>query len=432
MTTSVVIFGVSDRAFLWRERMGAIIERCCGLDVHQATVVACVLVGPADRKPKKEVRTFGTFTRDLLALREWLREAGCTHVGMESTGVYWKPIYAVLEGDFELVVGNAHHIKNVPGRKTDVKDSEWIADLMRHGLIAKSFVPPKPIRELRDLMRYRRKLVESRSAERNRLLKLLETANIKISSVATNAFGKSGMRMLKALAAGETAAEAMADLALGLLRKKLPALQGALDGRIDDHHRFLLRLQLDRLAQVDADLARLETYIDQKLEPYRAQQQALQAIPGVGPLHAAAIIAEVGVDMTVFHSEHHLAAWAGVCPGNNQTAGKPRNERTRKGNVHLRTTLVEAAQSAVRTRGSYFRAKFYRLKARRGHKRAAVAIAHKILLVVHHLLATGTAYRELGERYLDALAPQRTTRQLVRRLEDLGYRVHLEASPAPP
>ncbi len=230
--------------------MDAIVECCCGLDVHQATVVACVLVGRADQKPKKEVRTFGTFTRDLLALRDWLREAGCTHVGMESTGVYWRPVYAVLEGDFELIVGNAHHIKNVPGRKTDVKDSEWIADLLRHGLVAKSFVPPKPIRELRDLMRYRRKLVEARSAERNRLLKLLETANIKVSSVATDVFGKSGRLMLAALAKGETTAEAMAELAQGLLRKKLPALREALDGRVDEHHRFLLRLQLDRIDAV--------------------------------------------------------------------------------------------------------------------------------------------------------------------------------------
>lgn len=410
--------------------MEAIIERCCGLDVHQASVVACLLIGRADQRVKKEVRTFGTFTRDLLELRDWLQVAGCTHVAMESTGVYWKPVYAVLEGGFELIVGNAHHIQNVPGRKTDVKDSEWIADLVRHGLIAKSFVPPKPIRELRDLMRYRCKLVESRASERNRLLKLLETANIKVSSVATNVFGKSGMKMLKAIAEGQTDAMAMADLAEGLLRKKIPALQGALEGHVDEHHRLLLRVQLRRLRLVDKDIAEVDKYVDGKLEPYRVAQRMLQDIPGVGAHTAAAVIAEIGVDMSVFPTERHLAAWAGVCPGNNESAGKKRASGTRKGNRHLRKVLVEASKGAVRKRGSYFKSKYYALKARRGVGRAAMAIAHKILTVVYRILADGVAYQDLGDRYLDAHASRRTATHLVRRLERLGYRVHVEPAAA--
>src|SRR5213594_641798 len=248
--------------------MEAIVERVCGLDVHQATVVACLLVGQAHEKPRKEIRTFAAFTEDLMKLREWLQSEGCTHVAMESTGVYWRPVYAILEDAFEIIVGNAHHIRNVPGRKTDVKDSEWIADLVRHGLIAKSFVPPKPIRELRDLLRYRRKLVESRTAERNRLLKLLETANIKLASVASDVFGVSGMGMLRAILKGEATPEQMAQLAKGRMRRKVDDLVLALDGRVEEHHRFLLGLQISRLEQADADVARLDQRIDERLNPY--------------------------------------------------------------------------------------------------------------------------------------------------------------------
>jgi transposase len=406
--------------------MEAIVERCCGLDVHQAQVTACLLVGRAGQRAKKEVRKFGTFTRDLLALRDWLRESGCTVVAMESTGVYWKPVYAVLEDDFELVVGNAFHIKNVPGRKTDVMDAEWIADLLRHGLIAKSFVPPKPIRELRDLMRYRSKLVDSRSSERNRLLKLLETANIKISSVATDVFGKSGMLMLEAMAAGDATPQAMADLAQGVLRKKIDALQGALDGRVGEHHRFLLRLQLDRLKAVGSDLRQLDAYIDAKLEPYRLAQQALEQIPGIGAHTAAAILSEVGSDMTAFPSAGHFAAWVGVCPGNNESAGKKMRAGARKGNRHLRKAFVEASLGAIRKRGSYLKAKYYRLKARCGVQRAAIAIAHKLAIAVYQVLSHGAPYVDLGEAYLDKLTTRRTTNNLVRRLEALGYRVQLE------
>lgn len=405
--------------------MEPIVERCCGLDVHQATVVACLLVGSANQRPRKEVRSFGTKTRELMALRDWLRENGCTHVGMEATGIYWKPVHAVLEDDFEVVVGNAHHIKNVPGRKTDVKDSEWIADLLRHGLIAKSFVPPKPIRELRDLLRYRRKLVESRSAERNRLQKLLETANIKLASVASDVFGVSGMAMLKALVHGDATPAEMAQLAKKRLRQKLGELELALEGKVEEHHRFVLEIQLSRLDEVDKHIAKLDERIDGKLTPYREHHVRLAQIPGVDRVLAAVMIAELGTDMTVFKSAGHLAAWAGVCPGNNESAGKKKKGTARKGNVHLMTALVEAAHGASRKKDSYFKDKFFRLKARRGYLRAAVAIAHKILKAVYVMLSTGADYRELGAAYLDAVDSRRVTGNLVRRLERLGYDVKI-------
>jgi len=410
--------------------MEPIIERCCGLDVHQATVVACLLVGEATKKPRKEVRSFSAVTRELLKLRDWLIAEGCTHVAMESTGVYWKPVYALLEDHFQLVVGNAQHMKNVPGRKTDVKDSEWIADLLRHGLIARSFVPPKPFRELRDLVRYRRKLVESRTAERNRLLKLLETANIKIASVVSNVFGVSGMAMLGALLTGVCTPEQMAQLAKKRMRSKIPELEVALEGTLEEHHRFLLGMQLSRLQQVDAHIEQLDKRLNQKLKPYQDQHQRLTKIPGVDHVVAAGLIAEIGVDMSVFHSSAHLAAWTGVCPGNNESAGKRKNGRHRKGNRFLQTLLVEAAQSAAMKKGSYFKNKFHRLKARRGHKRAAMAIAHKILVAAYATLATGADYRELGEHYLDTVNQVAVTRTLVRRLEKLGYAVALEKKAA--
>ena len=412
--------------------MEVIIERCCGLDVHQETVVACVLIGAPGERPRKEIRTFRTMTRDLEELRDWLQELGVTQVGMESTGVYWRPVYAVLEGHFELIVGNARHIRNVPGRKTDVKDAEWIADLVRHGLIAKSYVPPRPLRELRELLRYRRKLVESQAAERNRLLKLLETANIKLASVASDVFGVSGRAMLRALIAGETSAEAMADLARGLLRRKRADLILALDGRLEEHHRFLLAMQLRRLEAIEADIAALDLRIDERLEPYRAPHTLLMQIPGVDWVVAAVLIAEIGVDMSVFVSVYHLAAWAGVCPGNHESAGRQRSGRARKGNVHLRAILVGAAMSATRTKGSYLKDKFHRLKARRGGLRAALAIAHKILVSAYHMLANNLPYRDLGEAYLDQISQTRTVANLKRRLERLGYNVTLEpkANPA--
>lgn len=405
--------------------MQILVERGCGLDVHQATVVACLLLVGKDGRVQKQMRTFGTTTRELVSLREWLLGNGCTHLAMESTGVYWKPVYTILEGALEMVVANAQHVKKVPGRKTDVKDAEWLADLLCHGLLRSSFVPPKPIRELRDLTRYRRKLVQSQAAERNRLLKLLESANIKLASVASDVFGVSGRLMLRALIEGKASPQEMAELAKKQLRKKIPELELALEGRVEEHHRFLLKLQLDRLESVEKDLEVLEQRMQQKLEPYTAQQALLDEIPGVDWTLAAVIIAELGVHMSVFDNVSQLASWAGVCPGNNESAGKRKSSRIPKGNVYLKSALVEAANSAAKAKGTYLRDKFYRLKARRGYKRAAVAIAHKILMAIYHMLSQQVSYNDLGDLYLDKLNKHHLTRNLIHRLERLGYTVTL-------
>jgi transposase len=411
--------------------MQTLVERGCGLDVHQATVMACLLIVRRDGRVQKQLRTFGTSTRELLSLREWLLSESCTHVALESTGVYWKPVYTILEGALQMVVANAQHVKKVPGRKTDVKDAEWIADLLCHGLLRSSFVPPKPIRALRDLTRYRRKLVESQAAERNRLLKLLETANIKLSSVASDVFGVSGRLMLRALIEGKATPREMAELAKKKLRSKLSQLELALEGKLEEHHRFLLKLQLDRLERVEGDLKALEQHIQKKLQPYATQLALLQEIPGVERTLAAVIIAELGIDMSVFQSVSQLASWAGVCPGNNESAGKRKSSRIPKGNVYLKTALVEAANSAARAKTTYLRDKFYRLKARRGYKRAAVAIAHKILVAIYHMLSRNVSYNDLGDLYLDKLNKHHLTRNLVHRLERLGYSVTLTLQPTP-
>lgn len=408
--------------------MEAIVERCCGLDVHQASVMACLLVGAANQRVRRESRKFGTMTRDLNELRDWLKEKGCTHVVMESTGVYWMPVYAALEGHFTLIVGNAQHIKNVPGRKTDRKDSEWLADLGRHGLIRPSFVPPPPLRELRELLRYRRKLVEAKTAERNRLLRLLETANVKLAAVMSDVFGASGQLMLRAILNGQSTPLEIAQLAKAGLRKKIPELTLALDGHLEESHRFVLGMQLDRLEQVEADIAKLEARIHEKLTPYQTHHERLTQIPGVDWVGAATIIAEMGVDMTVFPTAEQAAAWAGVCPGNNESAGKHKGQAARKGNVHLMMVLVQAAVCASRKKGSYLKAKYWRLAARRGKKRAAVAIAHKILVAAYHMLATSSDYKDLGTAYLEHLKP--TKNNLVKRLEELGYQVILKPKPS--
>jgi transposase len=405
--------------------MEVLLERCAGLDVHQASVVCCVLIGAPGRKAQKLLRRFGTTTRELEALKAWLVEHGVTHVGMESTGVYWKPVYAVLEGHFELIVGNAHHIKNVPGRKTDVKDAEWIAQLVRHGLVRRSFVPPPAIRDLRELVRCRRTLIETRTAARNRVLKLLEGAGIKLSGVASDAFGVSGRAMLEALAAGATDAAGMAGLARGRMRRKAAELEAALEGRLREHQRFLLAMHLRQLEAIERDLEAIDARIEAQLEPFRAQRELLMRIPGVDRVTAAVIIAEIGTDMAVFATARRLAAWAGVAPGNYESAGRPKGAAVRRGNVFLKAALFAAASAAVRTKGSYYRDKYHRLRARRGPVRALLAIAHKLLLAAFHLLATGEAFRDLGEGYLDQITRKRSTARLVQRLSSLGYEVML-------
>jgi len=410
--------------------MEMIVERGCGLDVHQRTVVACLLTGAAGTKPTKQLRTFGTTTGELEQLRDWLKAERCTHVLMESTGVYWVPVYSVLEGSFEIVVGNAQRIRNVPGRKSDVKDSDWLSQLLRHGLVQKSFVPPKAIRQLRELLRFRRELVEARAAERNRLIKLLESANLKLASVASDVFGVSGMAMLRALAQGQRDPVQLAELARGLLRHKLGPLTQALAGRFEQHHALLLKHQLKRLDETEAHIREVEQDIDRRMEPYREQQQRLMEIPGVDRILAATLIAELGVDMSVFKSAGHLASWAGISPGLNRSAGKDLSAHAPLGNPYIRRALVQAATAATHCKRGYLRDKFYRLKARRGYRRAIVAIAHKILIAVYHMLSSGSHYKDLGDNYLDLIDRSRVKSQLVRRLQRMGYEVILHQKTA--
>ena len=401
--------------------METVIKRCCGLDVHQGSVVACIIITER-RKPRREIRTFGTMTKDLEALRDWLKAEGITHVAMESTGVYWRPVHNLLHGSFDLIVANAHHITSVPGRKTDVKDAEWIAN---HGLINASYVPTPEIAELRDLTRYRRKLVSTASAERNRTLKLLQTANIKLASVAADVFGVSGLAMLRALASGAMMADEMADLARGRMRRKLAPLAAALDGRVTDHHRFLLTVALGRLDAIERDIALLDERIAAKVAPYDRQIALLMQIPGVDRLSAIAVIAEIGIDLSHWATAGKLAAWAGLCPGNYESAGRAQGAGIRRGNVHLKAALYVAASAAARQRGSYLKDKYHRLRARRGARRAGVAIAHKIIVSAWYMLTREVPYQDLGDAYLDRLAEHRVTRSLVRRLKGLGYEVTL-------
>ena len=406
--------------------MEVLVPRGCGLDVHQSTVVACLLTGEPGRLPRKQVRTFSAMTAGLIEMRDWLKSADCTAVAMEATGVYWQPVYHLLERDFDLVVANARHIKAVPGRKTDVKDAEWIADLLRHGLLRPSYVPPPELRELRALLRYRVKLVNARSAERNRVTKLLERCNIKLSSVASDIFGLSGRLMLDALRRGQSGPEEMAGLAKGRMRSKLPLLKLALEGRMEAHHRQLLSMQLDRIDRLDRDLAQMDAKLQAKLRPYAHQVELLDGIPGVNWVTAVTVIAEIGIKMSQWPTVGQLTSWAGLCPGQNESAGKRGVGKIRPGNPYLRSALVEAAVAATCAKGCYFREKYYRLKARRGHKRAIVAVAHKILVAIYHVLGSETPYQELGADYFERLEPERLKRNLVCRLERLGYQVHLE------
>jgi transposase len=410
--------------------MEVVYERCGGLDVHKQRVVACVVVSAPGGPPRKAVRTFGTMTEDLERLAAWLAAEGVTHVAMESTGVFWQPVWNVLEAapaGFVLLLVNAQHVKAVPGRKTDVKDSEWLADLLRHGLLRASFVPDRPQRELRELTRYRRALLQERAAAVNRLQKTLEGANIKLAAVASDTLGVSGRRMLEALVAGGADAAALADLAKGRLRKKLPELERALTGRFGAHQRFLVAQQLAHVDDLDAAIAALDAEVAARLRPCAAEVARLDAIPGVGQRTAELLVAEVGTDLRRFPTAGHLASWAGMCPGNHESAGKRLSGRTRKGNRYLRAALVEAAQAAARSRHTYLAAQGRRLTVRRGRKRAMLAVGHSILVIVYHLLTRPDAvYQDLGPHYLDRRDREHLERRLVGRLEALGYRVALE------
>jgi len=408
--------------------MDQLIERCGGLDVHRDTVAACVRVPGPNGKRQQEVRTFGTTAAELLALRDWLEAHGVTHVAMESTGVYWKPVFYVLEEAFTCLLVNATHIKQVPGRKTDVKDCVWIAQCLECGLLRGSFVPPAPIRELRDLTRHRRVLIEERTRAANRLHKLLQDAGIKLASVATDILGVSGRAMLEALVRGTTDPDVLADLARGKLRKKLPALRHALAGRFRPHHAFLVGQLLAHVDYLEEAISLVSAEVEARLVPFAEPLTNLDTVPGINKRTAEVLIAELGVDMSCFPSDRHLASWAALCPGNNESAGKHKSGKTRKGNRWLRAALIEAARGAVNTKDSALRARYRRVMRHRGHNKAVVAVAHAMLRAIYHILAESTTYRELGADYYDRRHQQRVTRRAIQLLERQGYRVVLDTA----
>ena len=399
---------------------------CCGLDVHKKSITACVLWAEAKGKSRKEKRRFGTFTHDLLQLADWLGESGVTHVAMESTGVYWKPVWNILAEQFKVLLVNAQHIKAVPGRKTDQKDSEWIADLLQHGLLRGSFVPPQPTRELRDLTRYRVSLAQEINRIANRIQKVLEDANIKLASVASDALGASGRAILEAMLAGEQDAARLAELSKGLLRNKIPELKLALEGRMTEHHRFLLRQLFDHLRFTESKLSQIEQEIDRRMRPFQDEVIRLCTIPGVDQVTAWGILSEIGLDMNQFPSAEHLSSWASLCPGNFESAGKRLSGKMRKGNVSLRRCLSQAAWAISMTKNNYLSALYRRIAARRGAKRAIMALAHALLVIAYHMLKRKEDYRELGADHFDRIDMNRTRRSLVRRLERLGHKVTLE------
>jgi transposase len=406
--------------------MDAVLTHVAGLDVHQATVVATVRV-PAPRGGRQVVtETFGTMTPDLLAMRDWLRAYGVTHVAIESTGVYWKPVYYVLEDTCTLLLINMRELKHLPGRKTDVKDSEWLAQLLECGLLRSSFVPPPAIRELRDLTRYRVQQVRDRAQEVNRLCKVLEDAGVKLSSVVSDVMGASGRAMVTALAHGTTDPTALAELARGKLRQKLPALQRALDGRFRSHHAFLIKQIFAKIDFLDETLDQLTAEIDRRLVPFAPMLAHLDTIPGVNWAGAVSLIAETGGDMTRFPSAAHLCSWGAMCPGLNASAGKRRSGKTRQGNQYLRGALTQCALAATRKAGSALQARYYRVKRHRGHKKAVVAVGHQILEIAYYIMRDGVTYQELGADYFDRRHEDRTVRRNVRQLEALGFRVTIE------
>jgi transposase len=410
--------------------MERVLERCAALDVHKAQVTAWVRV-PDGGGGREDLRArFATMAADLLALRDWLTELGVTHVAMESSGVYWKPVYYVLEDDFELLLVNAQHVKNLPGRKTDMKDAEWLCQLLECGLLRASFVPPREFRELRDLTRYRKSLIAERQRQANRLHKVLEDAGVKLSCVATDVLGTSGRAMLEALISGTRDPEVLAELARGKLRKKIPQLKQALAGRFSAHHAMMVGHILAHLDYLDEAIGQLTAEIEERIAPFAVKAERLDAIPGVGELTVQAIIAELGVDMTRFPSHRHAASWVKICPGNHESAGKRRSGRTGKGNRHLRVALVEAAQGAARTKDTYLRAQYEQIKRRHGHNKAIVAVAHSILVAAYYMLRDDVAYQDLGADYFARRSdPERTTRRLVAQLQRLGHKVTLETHP---
>jgi transposase len=405
--------------------MEVLYQRCCGLDVHKETVVACLRV-VSGGEVVSEVRTFETTTASLIALSEWLAENGCTHVAMEATGVYWKPVWHILDdGDFQLILANAAHVKNVPGRKTDVNDATWLADLLAHGLIRTSFVPDTETQELRTLLRTRKQLVREKSSHILRVQKTLEDANIKLDSVITDVMGMSGRAMIEALIAGESNPAKLANLANYRFKVSQEKLREALRGRVTKHHRFLLRLHLNQIDALGASITTIDQQVQADIAPFRVAVEHVTSIPGVSDIGAQVIVSEIGTDMSRFPSEGHLLSWAGMCPRNDESAGKRRSNRLRKGAPWLKTTLVQCAWAAVRKKDSYLKAQFLRIKARRGPKKAIMAVAASILTAIYHMLKDGTLYQDLGSNHFQSRSKGQQTKRLVKRLADLGYDVAL-------
>jgi len=400
-------------------------SHCAGLDVHKDSVVACVR-HMVDGKVTTGVKTFQTTTEALIALSDWLSAEGITHIAMEATGVYWKPVWHILsDGEFALVLANAAHVKNVPGRKTDVNDATWLADLMAHGLIRPSFVPDEPTQQMRDLLRTRKQFTRERSRHAQRIQKTLEDANIKLDSIITDILGVSGRRMIEALIAGQTAPEALAKLADGRLHATRAELEASLRGRVTPHHRFMLRLHLNQIDALDTALACIDQEVDANVEPFRVAIEMLSTIPGLSSLSAEVIVSEIGIDMSRFPTEAQLIAWAGLCPKNDESAGKRRSNRIKKGAPWLKTTLVQCAWAATRKKGSYLQAQYLRLRSRRGPKKAIVAVAASILTAAYHMLKNGTLYQDLGANHFDQRAKGKHVLRLVNRLQNLGFAVHI-------
>lgn len=407
--------------------METIYESVAGLDLHKKTVFAHVRRLNRQGQLEEETRTFGTMTKHLLELSDWLAEWNVTHVAMEATGVYWKPVWNILEGRFELLLVNPRELKQVPGRKSDVKDSQWIAQLLHHGLLRSSYVPQRPQRELRDLTRHRAQLQGERSRVANRIHKLLEDTNIKLGSVASDILGVSGREMLDHLAKGEQNVDKMAKMARGALKPKIPQLKLALEGRFNEHHRFMLKSLLSHLDCLDQQVAEFSARIEAAMAPFLSPelQDKLDAIPGINSTTIENVVAEIGVDMQQFPTAAHLASWAGICPGNEESAGKRKRTKTTKGNRWLRRALSEAAWAASHTKDTYLSAQYRRLAGRRGKKRALVALGHTLLVVIYHIIQNGCEYQDLGGDYFLRLEPERLKRYLVRRLQKLGYDVEI-------
>lgn len=404
--------------------MQVLYKRCCGLDVHAKSVVACLIT--PDHAEGKEIKTFGTMTEDLLNLADWLTQEGCSHVAIESTGVYWKPVFNILEGLMEVILVNAQHIKKVPGRKTDVSDSEWIADLLQHGLLQGSFIPPKEIRELREWTRYRKRLIQQRAEQVNRIQKLMESCNIKLAQVATDVLGVSGRAILKAIVAGEDDPDKLADLAKGRLKNKANELKASLRGRIAPSQRRLLAQQLQLLEELEAAIEGCNQEIGAQMFPFLKEMEMLDEIVGIDTRVAEVVASEIGVDMSRFPTDAHLASWAGICPGNNESGGKRKSGKTNGGNPWLKAALIEAAWAASRSKGSYLAAQYERLVVRKGKKKALVAVAHSILVIIWHMLAKKTSYKDLGSDYFHKRNTEAQKKRLISKLEALGLKVTVE------